>query len=274
MKNIYIGFFSLVVFFASCSSARKAQKKAPVAVDTLQKEIVENNIPSGETPVENNKNNVSDFVKKINTINYQTFIGKADVDYSGGGKDFSFEAKIQMEKGKVIWISCMGPLGIEIARGIITQDSVHFMNKWEKNYISRSISFLQQQLGLPLTLTDVQDVLIGNAVLIDEKNVSMTENNQQVFLNGEHQRMKTIYEFLMPNALIAKLFVQDKKDANKTATLEYQDYVNSNDVQFSKKRVIDVNDKNKMNVKMKFNSFSLNQNISTPFSIPKSYTKK
>ena len=281
MNKVFIIYWVVLMVFASCSSASKVQKKKSTTQDTIQVEN-KNNTDNGTPPKnDDNKpnhgsedNSVSAFVKKINKIEYNTFIGKADVDYSGGGKDFSFEAKIQMEKGKIIWISCLGPLGIEIARGIITQDSVHIMNKWERNYTSRSISFLQQQLGMPLTLLDVQDVLIGNAVLIDEKNTTMTNGDNQIILSGENSKMKTTYNFTLPGTLISKLFVQDKKDSAKNAVLIYNDYVQANGVNFPKSRVIDVNDKNKLNVKMKFNSYSLNQNISTPFSIPKSYTKK
>ena len=282
MNRVFIISLGIWMLFASCTAARKTHKKQASTNDTIKIENNKNN-SKNDTPPKNGEektnqgreeNLVSTFVKKINKIEFTTFIGKADVDYSGGGKDFSFEAKIQMEKGKIIWISCLGPLGIEIARGIITQDSVHIMNKWEKNYTSRSLSFLQQQLGMPLTLLDVQDVLIGNAVLIDEKNIIMTNEDNQVVLKGENQKMKTAYNFKLPGTLISKLLVQDKKDSTKNATLIYNDYIQTNGVYFPKSRVIDVNDKSKLNVKMKFNSYSLNQNISTPFSIPKSYTKK
>src|ERR1700682_3697566 len=80
-----------------------------------------------------------------NTINCRTFSAKLKVHYEGSdGKDYEFNAFIRLQKDKIIWISINALLGFEAFRAVFTPDSVKVLNKLDKVYQLRSVSYLQE----------------------------------------------------------------------------------------------------------------------------------
>ena len=71
-------------------------------------------------------------------------------------------------------------LGIEAMRVLITKDSVKLLDKLNKTYTARSVSYLQDVTDLPLDLKILQDLIIGNAVFLDSNIVSYSNGNNVI----------------------------------------------------------------------------------------------
>ena len=83
--------------------------------------------------------------------------------YEGSdGKDYEFNAFIRLQKDKMIWISINALLGIEAFRAIITPDSVKVLNKLDKVYQLKSVSYLQEMSHLPFDFNTLQSIVLGN----------------------------------------------------------------------------------------------------------------
>lgn len=252
------------IIFTSCSTTRKTQRPAPPA----ETELAQPKPDSLET--------MSSVLTKMNHLDYNTFSGKIDASYKDNkGKDYNFDVKLNMKKDELIWLSVTGPLGIEVARGLITKDSVKILNKLEKTYITRSISYLQDQLGLPLDLATMQDLLIGNPLFIDKFNSSYVLNDGQPTITSQTRYFKNILVVMMPGYLPATSMLEDVDDArNRSAALTYSDYKPQGDKQFSQTRNIKVNYKTNIDIGIRYKSYTFNGTISNPFSVPSGYKRQ
>lgn len=211
-----------------------------------------------------------------NRINFKTFSAKMNVDYSGtDGKKYDVNANVRMYKDSVIWISVNAILGIEAMRAYITKDSVFLLDKLNKTYTARSVDYLQEVSALPLTLSTLQDLIIGNPVFLDSNVISYSTGNNTVSLLSIDNRFKS---FITLNAGDKTLLHSKLDDVNiarsRTADLGYSDYENKRGPQFATKRRISVTEKNKLNIAMDFKQYEFNQEVSFPFSVPKNYTNK
>ncbi len=259
MKYLSIVFVAAITL-ASCSSARKTQKPGTPPAP-------QNHSDSMET--------MSTVLAKINRIEYSTFSGKLDVSYkNSNGKDYNFDAKLNMKKDELIWLSITGPLGIEVARALITTDSVKILNKMEKQYIVSSIDYLQSQLGLPLDLKTVQDLLAGNPIFIDTQNSSYVLADAQPLITSQTRHFKHLLSLMMPGYLPwSSTLSSTDMGNNRSAELMYSNYKQGDNRNFSTERSIKVKDKNTIDIVLKYKSYSFDKPISTPFSVPSGYKR-
>lgn len=261
MKNFFI-IATVAITLAACSATKKAQK--PVMPDA--EKPAPDSVVAPET--------ISTVLEKMNHVTYKTFSGKADVAYAGGGKEYNLDAKIAIKKDELIWVSITATLGIEAARCVITKDSVKILNKLQKTYIATSINYLQDKFGLPLNLTTLQDLLVGNAVFIDNGNSSYNREGDNLQITSQTQTFRNLLTLMMPAYLPAYSKLDDVDAAKKrSAELTYEDYKAEGDFSFSRKRKIVVNYKNKITVDLNYKNYNFNQAVSTPFSIPSTYKK-
>lgn len=263
MKHLSIILFATIIF-ASCGTTRKTQKAVPPA-ETQQEEV-----KPGDT-----MESMSSVLANLNTLDYKTFSGKIDVSYKDSkSKNYNFDVKLNMKKDELVWLSATGPLGIEVVRALITSDSVKILNKLEKTYTTSSISYLQDQIGLPVDLATMQDLLIGNPVFIDKESSSYVTEGNNLMVSSQTRYFRNLLTVMMPGYLpwISKLEDVDAA-RNRSAELTYADYKAQGDKQFSQTRKIKVNYKSNIDIDLEYKSYNFNGSVSTPFSVPSGYKR-
>src|ERR1044071_815229 len=154
------------MIMASCRSTKKITT-AISRKDTTQTVVVPPVIHPVEKPVMNSHDDSVAFMRQNyqaivgHHIDFTTFSAKIDVDYEDAdGKRYNVTGHLRMYKDSVIWISITAILGIEGLRAYITKDSVKVIDKQNKVYTARSVSYLQDVSALPLDLASLQDLLI------------------------------------------------------------------------------------------------------------------
>ena len=65
-------------------------------------------------------------------VDFEWLSFKARVDYTGDKRSENFTANIRMRKDSVIWASITSLMGIEVARLLITKDSVEVLDRLKK----------------------------------------------------------------------------------------------------------------------------------------------
>lgn len=211
---------------------------------------------------------------KGNEISYQTFSGKVNIEYSGSdGKRYDVNANIRMLKDSAIWISANAVLGIEAIRALITKDSVKILDKLNKTYTARRVGYLQEVTSLPLDLSILQDLIIGNPVFVDTNFVSYSLSPGAITLLSIGTWAKNGITLNAENKTLQRSKLDDVDlSRNRTADLTYSDYENKRGPQFSTKRSITVQEKKKLDIRLDFKQYEFNTEVSFPFSIPKNYT--
>ncbi len=272
MNRASIVFIATICILYSCRSAKNIQT-AVAKKDTA--------ITFVALPPDNAREDSIAFIRDIyrgvqkNHIDFTTFSGKIDLDYEDvDGKKYNVNAHVRMYKDSVIWISITAILGIEGLRVYITPDSVKLLDKQNKIYSPRSVSFLQEVTALPLDLTTLQNLLLGNPIFLDSNIVSYSKSGNNISLQSNGIFFKNLFTINDADRLLQTCKLDDiDLQRSRTCYLTYTDYENKKIINFSTKRSIHVAEKRKLDIKMDFKQYEFNEKLSFPFSVPKNYTQ-
>jgi len=215
-----------------------------------------------------------------NHIDFQTFSGIMHVHYQGSnGQDNEVNAAIRIKKDSIIWIEIFakaGPMTIKAFQVLITPDSVKILDRIKKVVRLRSVSYLQEQVKLPVDFGTVQDLLIGNPIFLDTSNVLYYRTEPHgisLFSEGQiFSNFLTLNRDDTPNH--SKLDDTDPLRA-RTCDVTYGDYDYGGPVPFSTYRKISVAEQGKVDIEIGINKhYKFNEVLSYPFSIPKNYKRR
>lgn len=208
-----------------------------------------------------------------NRIDFRSFSGKVDVEYEEpDGKKLNVNAQVRMQKDSLIWISLTAIFGIEGVRACITPDSVKVLDKQNKTYLVRSISYLQEITALPLNLRSLQDLLVGNPVFIDSSFYSYSKGNGTISLQGNNSFFRQLLTIGESDKLISSCKL-DELDENRrrTSYLAYAEYENKLGPWFARRRTVQVAEKKNLSVRLNYKQYAFNETLSFPFAVPKNY---
>jgi hypothetical protein len=262
---------AIICLLSSCRSTRKIQT-AIVKKDTVVAPVV---------PVDRAKEDSAVFIREQykaiqdNRVSYTTFAAKMDVEYQDGdGKKYDVNANIRMYRDSVIWVSVTAILGIEGLRAYITPDSIKLLDKQNKIYTARSVSYLQEVTALPLSLSSLQDLLIGNPVFFDSSIVSYSRSPDNISLLSLGSFFKNLFTLAAESKLAQSSKLDDLDEGrNRTCYLSYSGYEKKDGVNFSTRRTINVSEKKKLDIGLHFRQYDFNEMLSFPFNIPKNYAR-
>lgn len=86
--------------------------------------------------------------------------------FEGMGTRQNVTLHLRMERNKRLWISMQALLGIEVARVLVTEDSLYFrQNLPDSRYAEMPLDSIERFLAMPLTVGQLQDFFIGNPLL-------------------------------------------------------------------------------------------------------------
>lgn len=107
-----------------------------------------------------NSNNTDSLLR----TKWEYFSGRLAVDYFSEDQDLSGNISLRMRRDSIIWFSVSAAVGLQVAKGIITKDSVKILDLYEKKYMRYGIEELGRMLGAPVGLRELQNVILANPV--------------------------------------------------------------------------------------------------------------
>ena len=217
-----------------------------------------------------------------NHIDFQTFSGVMHVHYQGSnGEDNEVNAVVKIQKDSVIWIEIYGKVGAVTVKAfdvLITPDSVKILDRLKKVVRLRSVSYLREQVHLPVDFKTVQDILIGNPIFLDTTNILYYRTEPKgisLFSVGRiFTNFLTLNQDNTPNH--SKLDDTDPMRA-RTCDITYGDYDYGGPAPapFSTYRKISVAEKGKVDIEIGINKhYKFNEALSYHFLIPKNYKRR
>ena len=85
------------------------------------------------------------------------------IQAEGNGMAYNdLSGQLRMRKDSLIWLNVTATMGVEVLRAKISNDSVWILNRMEKTYLAEPLDTVSAQLGMPLSLTLVQILLLDN----------------------------------------------------------------------------------------------------------------
>ena len=114
---------------------------------------------------------------KKNTLDYEWISSKVSCSVSIKNKNSDLNLKLRMKKDSAIWLSISPALGIEMARVLITPDSLKYVNRIDKTYYNGSIKQLSSLAPVPVSFYMLQNFITGNQDLQSEKKQGEKKQN-------------------------------------------------------------------------------------------------
>lgn len=204
-------------------------------------------------------------------LNFTTFSGRAKARMQINNSSNDVTLNIRISHGQKIWVSITAIAGIEVARAMITPDSILAVNKLQGLYLRQPFSYIYKYASNQLDYRSVEALLIGNAIpqLLNE-HVKMQADSANIVLNGSLEEL--IYKMVIGPDMKAKSTNMSDADAGQTMQVD-----NSAFMPVANRIVplqIDINSTagtKKIRISMHYIKQDFDLPLEYPFSIPDSY---
>lgn len=186
----------------------------------------------------------SEIIDRVNSknINYEYLDLKGSVILIRDTEEITFNINIKVIKDSVAWMSIRERyLGLELFRAQLTNDSIYFINRLEKTYMIRPLSYLKDVISLDLNLYDLQNIISSNiqalktpyGLELKSDNYKLTNENLNYFINKKYNivnvqmiNKKSIIEVLIEqynenDNFPRKLIIKTISDQNLEASLTF-----------------------------------------------------
>jgi outer membrane biogenesis lipoprotein LolB len=194
-KNLFwaLGLWLIMATAVGCKS--KKITHTPIVIINLPQK--------GPTPTEVLLNTID-----ANVNNFSFYQSRAKVNYQDDKQKIELDINLVMEKDQYIWMSVTAVLGIEVARIIITQDSVKILDRLHRKYIATDFDYIQRMSNVPLKLNNIQNLIVGNTVFDNSVQKSVVDTilgaisvstiintqKQTTFYNANYKVNRTLIE--------------------------------------------------------------------------------
>ena len=241
-----------LLFFSSCKAGKKAT--SDVRVKERSSKYV---------------------VKRLNQnkVDVEWLNGKGKLFYKDSEQSLRASVTIRMRKDSAIWMA-VKKFGIEGARVLITTDSLYVLDRLSKVYYVKDFDFIEREYNLPASFTELQNLLLGNPVLLSDKKYQSELEKTAHLLSDEVAGVQQKYWIDGGRFLLDKMsFVEPAE--RREVLIEQSDFQSlDKNTNFSYFRNLKLNSPTTGNVNMEltFSKVEINEATSMRFSVPSNYT--
>lgn len=208
-------------------------------------------------------------------IDVEWLSAKAKIAFKDDSQSRKATANIRLRKDSVLWMN-VKKLGIEAARILITPDSIYIVDRIHKEYVVGDFSLIQQQYHLPADFNLLQNMILGNPLLLSEVKLETKAIEQQYHLGSSDDENPTRDYWLNGfNHLLEKMVFLDYR-YNRQVKVELSDYKALDKYEyFSYFRRLNLSspETGDLRIDIDFSKIELNQAKQIRFEIPEHYTK-
>lgn len=203
------------------------------------------------------------------SFNTLSLKGKARLAVNGNVNNVSMT--VRMKKDEVIWVSITAIAGIEVARAMITPDSVKLMNKLQGTYINQPFNYLHRYSSKQLDFKLLQSIFAGNTIadFMVERSALELENGVWV-LSGEKRDLgyKVLFNTLLK---VTENNLNDLK-SGQALKVVYGDYQDMSEALFpTSVKISSMAGSQRINLDIDFSKTERNLPVEFPFNVPKKY---
>jgi hypothetical protein len=222
-----------------------------------------------------------------NEFHFQTFSAKFNIEYSADRNLYEFKGQIRIVKDSAIWITFGQDLGIEIARLLITQDSVKFVDRINKKYFVGDYAFVNDFLKTNIDFGILESIVLGNDFDYYEKakfkasidggeyhlnTLGRSKLKKYVRNSADDERIFLQSMWLDPVTFkITRINIRELTENSKKLTAFYSDFEEINGRLFPFRLDYELAADNPIEVRVKYSKIELNEPLNFPFKIPSKY---
>ncbi len=276
MSNLFNrGPFIIAIFLLLCACKTQKKVAAPLVVDIK--------------PMVNKS--VQELQEKLDSasfdLNYLT--AKAAVVVIQDSNEISFNISYRSKKDSIIWISVSPLLGIEVARLMITADSVKMLDKIHNKYEVTSFESINKMLQMKVNFEIVQALLYGNffaykknenrfnSVYLEDKFYILSSLNKKKLkrsLEDKDLNKPVIQDLYVNDSTyrISRVQVEDQR-INKLLTTVYSDFRVTDGGLFPFKSTTKIVAEKNIEIRIEYGKVAKAESLDFPFNIPNNYER-
>lgn len=249
-----------LVLLAGCKTGRKAMENGTAA--------------GGERLIRKEKDK-SAFHREVEAsrLDFDWFSARGKASIATGSMDHNVTLNLRMQKDEVIWASVTAFLGLEMARALITPDSVKFFNRLERTYVSQSFDYLKEYVHPGISFELLEAALTGNTPAY------LLENGEQLWQIPDGYRlegMEKVFSYMITFSekyKTEKIFIREQ-EGRGNFNIDYGNFENRSGkslptfVGFS----ADAAEKD-LKIQLTYDTFTLDEPLNFPFEVPGRYKR-
>lgn len=226
---------------------------------------------------------------KENEFRFDWFSARFNLDLIINKKKNSLNGQIRMKKDSCLWVTLSAALGIEMARIILTQDSVKFINRINNTYFAGDWAMVNKLLQMSIDFDVIQALLIGNDLTFyEDGKFRATYDSREYHLatsgrgklkkfvknRDDDERIYIQNIYLNPESFkITSMKIKEIKKDNKKLDAGYSNFRLIDDQLFPHKVLYDISSDSPIKVEVAYSRVSVGDELSFPFSIPAKYSQ-
>ncbi|HKG05918.1 MAG TPA: DUF4292 domain-containing protein [Pedobacter sp.] len=194
---------------------------------------------------------------------------KAELDINGNSNNVTMYIRIQ--KNEKIWVNITAFAGIEVARALITPDSIKVKNTMQGVYLKKPFSYAYRYTNKQVDFKLLQSVFAGNTISAFMNDAAELDQENGVWvLNGQQEDLA--YRILFNTLLKVSEDNLNDVRTGQALKVEYGQYQKVNDSLFpSTLKINSIAGKQKININLEFSKIESNVPLEFPFTVPKKY---
>ncbi len=204
-------------------------------------------------------------------LSFNTFSAKAKTNLDINGKANDVTLNIRINRDKKIWVSVTAILGVEVARALITPDSLLIVNKFDGVYLRKPFNYIHKFASRQVDYNTLQALLVGNAIpklLNDSTKFVVTTPN----MNASGVLDDLIYKLILGPDLRVTQTSLSNQQAQQSLQVTNNEFIKADErVVPSQIDIASVVKKQKIQVNLRYNKVEFDKQIDFPFSIPERY---
>jgi hypothetical protein len=258
MRNsnfLIVGALTVMMFLFSCKV-----KKSPLLLNSKVEALV--GVP---------KIDITPIVK--NQLNFTTFSTKAASNLRIDNKEYDVTLSIRIQKGEKIWISISAIAGLEIARAVITKDSIKVLDRINSEFLNKPFSYIHDFSNKQLDYLTLEALLVGNCVPFTfNQNNDINNVNGNLSLKGKLKEINYQLNFNQDNKpVFTQLSTEFEQQMLKVNTPSFEQITNQ---LVPTKVFLDSKSLRKqVQLTMEYSKTQMNLPIDFPFNVPKRFSE-
>jgi hypothetical protein len=164
-----------------------------------------------------------------NSLHFETLSARFTAKTNFNNDKVSFKGMLKIKSDSIIWLSLTKLGGVEVVRLILTNDSIKFINKWDKEYFIGPIANLNSIENLDLGYIQIEKILTGALVEYDpdDKFSAGTDNGTYLLSSRNKAKIKRSNTIIEGDSLI-ELSKMDEKVQKLLEKNDGEDFVIKN----------------------------------------------
>lgn len=268
-------------FATSCSimhklfSSRKATHVVPAATAAVPQEI-HPSVASGPSNLIQDEMVLYDTLQQ-HVLHFRTYAARLKVNFMQDDEAQNLVVNMRMQSDSLIWMNATALLGIEVARALITPDSIWFINRLKRTYYQKSFQEIAEWIGVPVNFRMLQNLLVGNPVFLSDTITGIQADTASVCLTMLADSMVNRLWITFPalrwqrSELMIPYRISSITDTSLARPVVQYFYADSLQL-YPSGWQLQVNDSQHTTLQVDIQNVIFNQSLSFPFFVPAHYT--